>query len=123
MYYIDNIIIIEYLKVIAITDMSKQISKCPEVIHNLTSGLIYLDDGSTSSSASGRGKNKKNVQLWIGEDKTHGPTQVKNPRAGQGLFLALGLEVLLNFGNLYLSLGMKVSQIFEYGEEIMDLHI
>lgn len=86
----------------------------------MTSGLIYLDDGSTPSSASGRGKNKKNVPLWIGEGKTHGSTRVKNPRAGQVLlFLALGLDILLNFGKLYLSLGMKVSQIFEYGEKIM----
>lgn len=58
--------------------------------------------------------------MWIGEGKTHGPTWVKNPRADQGLFLALGLDTLLNFGKLYLWLGMKGSQIFE---EIMDLHI
>lgn len=52
-----------------------------------------------------------------------GPLRVKNPRADQGLLLALGLDILLNFLKLYLWLGMKVSQIFEYGEEIMDLHI
>lgn len=57
------------------------------------------------------------------EGKTHRPTRVKNPRAGHGLFLALELDILLNFGKLYLWLGMNVLQIFEYDEEIMDLHI
>lgn len=112
MYYIDSIIIIEYLKVIPIIDMKQIDIEMSKVIHNLTSGLIYLDDCPTPPSASGRGKNNKNVPLWMREGKTHGR-----------LFLALGLDILLNFGKLYLSLGMKVLQIFEYGEEIMDLHM
>lgn len=74
MYYIDSIIIIKYLKVIAIIDM-KPIDIGMSRGHSQFDLRANLSGWLSHSTLCFRKKKEQeNVQLWVGEGKTHGPT-------------------------------------------------